>query len=193
MRCQDATREISSPTGGVDQADLNRHLASCPRCAAWAKRSAQLDRLWAQTQPVEPAAAFDQAWASVSRRLGEAAGHPAVRPAAFASRRRWALAMAVPVAAAAAVFIAMAIMLHHGDSEPAQIATQTHAQPPQPTPEPAPLVAHHVDVDAGLPVLIHMKNQEVDVELLRRMSAGEKNMVAADFDMFNTLESLAQQ
>lgn len=191
MRCQDVTREISSPTGAVTLAELNRHLEGCPRCAAWARQSEQLDRVWADTQPAEPVGACDTTWASVSRRLDQ----PAERPVASSHRRRWAVALAVPIAAAAAVFVAMATLLHHGDSHRPQMAQQTqpHTQAQASQPERPALVAHHVDVDAGLPVLIHMENQEVDVELLKRMTNDNRNMVAADFDMFNTLESLAQQ
>jgi hypothetical protein len=194
MRCQDVIRAISCPTGADDPAELNRHLASCPRCSAAAKLSQQLECLWAETHPAEPPLAFEMAWADVLRRL-EASELSTERPVLLPSRRRWWLALSVPVAATAAVFVAMAVLLHPGGTASTPIANNAPslAKPASPASDPVPLVAYHVNVDAGLPVFIHMDDHEVDVELLKRMSTDEKNLVAADFDMFNTLESLAQQ
>src|SRR3954463_5871974 len=67
MRCAEVTRELAAPTGGRDRADVAGHLASCPTCASWAERSAQLDGLWDATRPPEPSVAWETLWARVTQ------------------------------------------------------------------------------------------------------------------------------
>jgi hypothetical protein len=196
MRCQDVTRELSAPTGRVDPAVLVEHVGHCARCAAWSRRSNLLDRLWEQTQPVEPDQAADRVWHEVAARLdAPAPGASRHQPQAPAwTRQRWLRAAACSVSAAAAAIVAMALFAPRpergGTQDPPVVLTRK--TPPATAPA-ATLVAHHVEVDAGHPVWIQLNDGKVEVEHPRQLSADELNLVAADFDMFNTLEALAQQ
>jgi hypothetical protein len=78
MHCNELVHELAVPTDDRDSAAVAEHLANCPSCAAWAKRDAQLDRLWNETRPVEPSAqAWDTVWAHIASSLDSSA------PAAF--------------------------------------------------------------------------------------------------------------
>jgi hypothetical protein len=73
MRCEEVIRELAAPTDDRDAAALAEHLAGCPGCAGWARRAAQLDRLWEATRPLEPAPeVWDALWAGLSQSLGPA-------------------------------------------------------------------------------------------------------------------------
>jgi len=62
MRCHEVIRELAVPTDDRDSASLAEHLASCASCAGWAKRNAQLDRLWEAARPTEPS---PETWATI--------------------------------------------------------------------------------------------------------------------------------
>ena len=74
MRCVDVIEKLAAPTDDEpDSAVLSEHLASCPRCAAWARRDAQLERLWEATRPQEPAgSSWTTVWANVTQALDAA-------------------------------------------------------------------------------------------------------------------------
>src|SRR5438046_10702231 len=70
MRCDAVIRELAVPTDERDSTALAEHVAKCPACAAWAKRSAGLDRLWEATRPPEPSAeVWDVLWSRLARSL----------------------------------------------------------------------------------------------------------------------------
>jgi hypothetical protein len=115
MYCREVTRELAAPSAGADLAELERHLATCARCASEAQAARRLDRIWTATRPAEPsAAAWGRLWAAVCR----AEESPATLPLADARpARRW-LAPAVGIALiaqAAAVLLAVGIWLRRSD------------------------------------------------------------------------------
>jgi hypothetical protein len=70
MLCDEVIRELAVPTDDRDSAGLAEHLASCPSCAEWSKRDAQLDRLWEATRPKEPSSEeWDSVWAHLASSL----------------------------------------------------------------------------------------------------------------------------
>src|SRR5262245_40663680 len=105
MNCREVARELAAPSAGADLAELQGHLATCPRCAGAAEAARRLDRVWAATRPAEPSAtAWDRLWAKVAA----AAEAPATISLAEAlpSRRRWlgpAVGLALIAQAAAVV------------------------------------------------------------------------------------------
>lgn len=198
MRCLDVTRELAAPTGQIDAADLDRHLAACPRCAAWARQAERLDRVWETTRPAEPSpAAFQAAWSRVREALDAPAAPVVVRPV----WTRWAVA--ITVAAQAAVLVIAAVVLFRGSGNDAGVAPIAGQRKPagpiaslSPTERQSQSPAAHtslprrVDVTQGPPVMIRLGGEEIQIKTLEQMEAS--NMVAADFDMFNTFEALAQ-
>ncbi len=62
MQCAEVIRELAVPTDDRDVAALAKHLRACASCASWAKRTAQLDRLWEATRPTEPS---HDTWAGI--------------------------------------------------------------------------------------------------------------------------------
>lgn len=70
MHCEDVIRELATPGDGQDSAALAEHLGACPACAEWSARASSLDRLWAQTRPVDPSAeAWNEVWGRLERAL----------------------------------------------------------------------------------------------------------------------------
>ena len=70
MRCDEVVRELAVPTADRDPAAVAEHLAGCPACAEWARRSEALDRLWGATGPAEPSPdAWDAVWANIAQSL----------------------------------------------------------------------------------------------------------------------------
>jgi len=70
MQCNEVIKELAAPTDDRDPAALAEHIAGCPACAGWANRSAQLDRLWEATRPVEPTTdVWDAVWARMATSL----------------------------------------------------------------------------------------------------------------------------
>ncbi len=114
MRCEDVTRELASPTGAVPQATLAAHLASCPSCAEWSRRAAQLDRIWEATRPLDPSPErLDALWLDASAALDRrevATAAPAARTLTLPARpwRPWPLGIAI---GAGAVGLAQAAAL----------------------------------------------------------------------------------
>ena len=87
MRCEEVTKELAAPTDMRDAASLEDHLSRCPSCAAWAKRAAELDRLWQATVPAEPALhVWDSLWANVASSLASSTPEEFASPALFVSR-----------------------------------------------------------------------------------------------------------
>jgi len=147
MRCDAVIRQLAVPTDERDPTALAEHLARCPACAAWAKRSAGLDRLWEATRPPEPSAeVWDVLWSRLARSLdasmpderGPFAGLVPSRNGSSAQadtqpiqplrslrirRARWATIGLIGLAQAAAVLLAVGIYRQGLDpSQPSQVA-----------------------------------------------------------------------
>jgi hypothetical protein len=102
MRCADVTRELAVPSGRIDPAAIESHVANCLACAVEAKRAERFDRIWAATQPAEPSPGM---WERVWSRVSQAAEAPATIPIASRRPARWSKWVAIAaVAQAAAVF-----------------------------------------------------------------------------------------
>jgi hypothetical protein len=102
MRCEDVTRELAVPAGGLDPAELTEHLAVCSNCAEWGERSRQFDRLWDATRPSDPPlATWQTVWANVTR-----ATEPATVSFSIPPRWRQRLMVVMSLAQAAALLIA---------------------------------------------------------------------------------------
>jgi hypothetical protein len=86
MRCEEVIEELAAPTDTRDAASLEGHLSRCPSCATWAKRAAELDRLWQATGPAEPAPhVWDNLWASVASSLDSSNFKEVASPNLFVS------------------------------------------------------------------------------------------------------------
>jgi len=70
MQCAEVIRELAVPIDDRDVAALAKHLRACASCASWAKRTAQLDRLWEATRPTEPSHdTWARMWANLAALL----------------------------------------------------------------------------------------------------------------------------
>ena len=110
VSCDQVTHELAVPTGALDQAVIDQHLAGCPSCASQHAQLRRLDRVWQATRPVEPGEAhWQQLWSQVGNpglclRPGSASFN-ALSPSP--GRQRWGAIWAfAAVAQAAAVLLA---------------------------------------------------------------------------------------
>jgi hypothetical protein len=169
MRCHDVIESLSTPpvpASAEIAAAVDAHLASCPHCAAWARRDARLSRLWEATQPEEPSpAAWSTLWSQVASTLEATSVTPSILSASSLkiapsagtpTWRRWTWG-ALAVAQAAVILLAAWLV-----SRPEVVG------PPQPpgAPSGAPLVRKpaKVDIDYGSLALIHLDGPEVKVD-----------------------------
>jgi hypothetical protein len=165
MRCADVTRELAAPTGGLDPAELERHLTGCRRCSAWADRARKLDRIWEATRPAEPPeSAFDAVWARVS----QDAEAPA-RPAPARRRMAWGLAITGLAAAAAALLACLPLIQHPPEA------------PKLPTP---PVAVGHYEVEPGEVLVIHLREKGIEFDPRHAEPISNTVTVAADLDLW---------
>jgi hypothetical protein len=179
MRCDEVIRELALSTGSPDATAMAQHLAGCPACAEWARRAAQLDRLWDATRPSEPPPeVWGSIWANIARTLDslvpsavqspaaprpsrngtspQQLEHPAAASLGPAARSRtWRLApMAlIRLASAAALLIALGLAWHLTDSSRTGRMIPIAKQPDQPIPPHVPSVirvSHPVRVEADI-------------------------------------------
>jgi hypothetical protein len=196
MRCVEVIRELAVPGGHLDPADLARHLASCPSCAAKAEGFERLNRAWEATRPAEPpASAFDALWARVSR----AADAPAARPAIVAMPRRpaWRLAL-LGLAAAAALLLAMPTLPWFGRYDRhATAATLSELTGWKQGDTIAVLDKdHEVEEGRTLVLCLNLDDQLKDVmvaDFRADLEEGPSDAVtvASNYELFNGIESLA--
>jgi hypothetical protein len=175
MQCDEVVRELAVPTDDCDSAALAEHLVSCSACAGWAKRAAQLDRLWATTRPEEPLPEiWDSIWAQVTSSLDSSApqeseevvvapvsanGSAAKLEGQFAPRKPlprpnpWRLATIglVGLAQAAAVFLAVALTWQTSTSSRLGQITDHRKITPSPVP-----MAPGVEIEEGRLVVIRV-------------------------------------
>lgn len=159
MRCEDLRSELAFPTGAVARGTLSRHLAECPRCAAWAERSARLDRLWEATRPAELSdAAWERIWSRASETAFDRREAEAAAAAAGTRPGRGFLTAGFAVAQAAVLLLGFVALMERGQARrPARPAADfVAATTPAPAPTPAPAVA--------VPVPVAMRTPEVPTQ-----------------------------
>lgn len=172
MRCQDLTRELAARPGIPPSGEAADHLAACPGCAEWSRRSDRLDRIWEETRPPEfSGPALDTLWARASAALG--APNPALIPFEGPARRRRWVTVALVGAQAAALLVAASLLLRRDQiSAPARLT---------------------VGVDQT--VVVHIGDEGNRVEVIDDSAQfGFASMAeATPHDVFNALESMASQ
>jgi anti-sigma factor RsiW len=163
-------RERSAPGGGLDRSALAEHLAACPPCASWSAQADALDRLLAATRPEEPSAeTFISIWSEVRARASEPAvlTMPAPRPW---GRRGLALAV---FAQAAAILLAATYALTR--------------------PVPAVAAVHDLRGEEGAVLIVTIDGGPgtvPGVEIRPQRGGSDADMVSADLDVLNYMESL---
>lgn len=177
MRCQDIIRELTVPTGRVDNALLTSHLAACPECARTARGLGQLDAAWHATRAEEPSSqAFQRVWARANQApvLADSA-----QPLAFGGM----LARVRPVLALAAAVLVGAVSAWRA------------WMPDVPTENPiAPRVllvdGPPFEAEPGQTLLIQIADDGgVTAENLPLASVSETISIALDFEILNFMES----
>jgi len=195
MRCLDVTRELAVPTGLVDSAELNRHVASCPHCSVWARRARQFDRLWENTRVEAPDAAFDGLWSNVRRALDNPPEAAETRPSIASSRMRWRMAVAV-LAPAAALLVAALLLFDRGDRNGLALGHDKKS-PVQGKVIPIPFWTDKevevrlasLEIEPGQCSIFGWAGQEFVVE---KRFENTSNAVSPDLDVLNALEGMAQ-
>jgi hypothetical protein len=172
MHCREVARELASPSAGADLAELQRHLATCGRCATEAELARRLDRVWTATRPAEPsAAAWDRLWTAVT-------DAPATIPLADArpSRRRW-LGPAVGIALigqAAAVVLGVGVLLSRGGTPERRVEVVQ-----VPAPATVPTQVFVFDVEPGATLFLELDDTGKEV-VCRPRSISTDELVAFD-------------
>jgi hypothetical protein len=193
MRCDDVIRELAVPTDDRNTAVLSEHLANCSSCTDWAKRAAQLDRLWDATRPAEPSPeAWDAVWSHVVCSLDSSTAEevkafslpmvssngsstkvetPVVltRSSSHARRWNWAAISLIGVAQAAAILLAVALTWHQSTRAPEPAIAKVGITPAF-APEPvAPgkmsgsLLVGAVEIEEGRVVVIRVDDSMAKV------------------------------
>jgi hypothetical protein len=219
MRCEDVRSELAFPTGALAQGTLARHLAACPRCAAWAEQSARLDRLWEATRPAELSEA---AWERIWSRASEAAFHrPEVAAAATAPEgaRPWRglLTVGFAVAQAAVLLLGFVALMERNQARrpvgpasgalaataptPATTATSTPTAPAVavvwtsevPTQEPKTLDPSAVEIEIETNQLVLIDLVDPRSVRVQDLAPDENPYTVSPFSLplFNAVESLA--
>jgi hypothetical protein len=149
MRCREVSRAIAAPNGAITEAEVEAHLASCPRCARQAEAALRLDRLWEATRPESPSpSSWDAAWARIDEAI--AVPEPSASPRVagrlpMGMPMRLAAGFALTAAAAAALLV-----LSPGLPEPG----------PSTASRPADSIRRDFDVPVGHTVLFHVDSGE---------------------------------
>lgn len=183
MRCADAERELTTPSPGLDNVELARHLESCPACARSATLARQFDALWEATRPVEPAApAWDRVWSEVVRRDG-----PVILAMPANRSRRWLVPalVATVIAQAAAVLVAVGIALGgHGTPAPASV--------PMLAAQPRPAVEVVLDIAEGQTWIVELVSEGNNQLTLKPRLLDPEDLVAYDGESPNPFDVAAQ-
>jgi hypothetical protein len=176
MRCEDVIRELATPTGAVAQEAVTDHLAQCATCSAFARRDAQLQRLWDATRPPMPTTAtWDSVWARIADSLDQAAApHTLPLTAARAPVRTWTtwrvVSGLVKIAAAAAVIVAIAV----------------YRRLPEPQSQPASPTLVTVDIEQGEVMVIQMTPDRK----VTTIDLAQNDKLNGDLETLNTLEGI---
>jgi hypothetical protein len=217
MHCNKVIRELAVPTDDRDSAALAEHLASCHSCHEWAKRTAQLNRLWEKTRPNEPSLdTWNSVWARVASGLDSSKprefatvdlpGAPAngsatkvdmplVHQRATSRSRAWALPAIglVVLAQAAAVFLVVALTWRPSAKSPSLQVTRNGNSASESgllarAQSNLALAAPGVEIDEGRLVVIRVEGQAVKVVDLT--PEGISWSVDDWYVMFNEVESM---
>jgi len=182
MRCEEVTRELAAPTGLADPAALAGHVASCPGCAEWSRRSARLDRIWDAMEALwlGASAALD---ASKTLRLLDA---DRARARSRTRGRRWVLAVVGLGVAQAAALLLVTLSAIRRDRAPDRVAVVAPSPSPAPAPAPPRVTA---EVDQTLIVRIGPEGHHVD--RLEETTVGFSLADATPHDVFSAVESAA--
>ncbi|QDV39021.1 zf-HC2 domain-containing protein [Tautonia plasticadhaerens] len=189
MRCRDVSRAIAAPDGAITEAEIEAHLASCPRCAGQSEAALRLDRLWEATRPDSPPAArWEATWARIDR---EAASPGPAAPAPLLGVARRRVSIPIRLAAGLAATAAAAAVLLAPD-------------PPGPGPATAraDAIRRDFDVPVGHTVLLHVDSGEREVIQVHEPATdadltffdkAEAGMDAVDyFALFNWFEAMPE-
>ena len=173
MRCETVIHELSVPSGKIDPSAIAGHLAACSRCASWSLQNEKLQHVWDATRPVEPSSAmFETIWANALARAD------APETIAISSAPRWRQwGVVALVAAQAALFLV------------AGVAALNRPQAPQAA------LAYDFSAIEGRPLILSLDAPSGAAPKVRVVDetdgAGSgTDMVAADFDVLNFMESL---
>jgi hypothetical protein len=211
MHCNDVVRQLAARTDDQVPAILAEHLAHCTACSEWAKRAAQLDRLWEATRAPDPS---PQAWENVwdriallldsstpmrieqpvvpagsrngsSPKIWESVVHPSA--ASRPRRRSVAAASLLGLAQAAAVLFAISLAWQFFPFEKFHNAKRPGA--PAGNSEAVDAALPSVDIEEGSLVLIRSEGEKPEVLVL----TSESSPFGIDewLLVFNKMESLA--
>lgn len=220
MHCYEVIRELAVPTDDRDLAALTEHLAACLSCAGWAKRNAQLDRLWEATRPPEPSVeTWEIVWAQLASSVecltptghhacllpvassngSSAKGEIAVGPGRSSSRSRswnWAAIGLIGLAQAAAIFLAVALTWDQSPmSRLPQVADNSNATSSfsvaMPTaPLGQTLSTTGLEIEEGQSIMIRVEGSTAKVFDVTPQGAAYSLEIDELYAMFNEVESL---
>jgi hypothetical protein len=200
MRCDDVIRELMTPSDRSNRDELAMHLSDCAKCAEVAERLERVETAWEATRPEEPAPhVFDRIWSDVCRRF-DATRHE-TRPATIPSwtRRSFVIARF----AAAAAFLVAGIVVIQQLQGPAKVQPQVanitpkelKIQPPITSAE-APIALFSIrPIELGPSgdglTVINLEGNKAEVTIIPPAETANQTMVAASFEMFGPIESMA--
>ena len=176
VTCDQVSHELAAPAGGLDMAEIDQHLASCPQCARQAERFRRLDHLWDATRPVEPSEAhWQRLWSQVEQ--DALAALPTSKSGGWSASasRRWGSIWAVAaVAQAAAVLLAAWVVFRQ--------PTGTETLPAKPPAQAvAPQVAAALPSPAAAPVQVEYELEHGQTLFLVLDARGETVVVKPRF------------
>jgi len=219
MRCNEVVREMAVPTGSLEPAAIDEHLARCPACAAWAERAKGLDRLWKATRPSEPTAdAWDSLWAGLNTSLDASMPKQVESPALFSSRngsptnlqgklipgrrsgsrfRTLAVVGLIGLAQAAAVLLAVNLTWNGSDpSRPPQIAKRSDpaasasgSYAENLSGNPSSAVPGTIEIEEGHRVVVMIRNQGRNSTIIDRTTEVTFLEVDDGFLLLSAMES----
>lgn len=184
MRCDEVTREISASLGQAVDPRIAEHVAACASCATWAEQCAQFDQVWMATRAAAGPGDFERLWARVQMSTAEAAREKranAVLPFTAAAHNFWRWA-ASGAAVAAALFLGWVGLsrLTAPEQNSARVAPPAIAKP----------VLAKLEADFGTTLRFQIEgSRSADVQLQPLVENAENDNVAAEFDLFNFMES----
>jgi len=191
MRCVDVIEELALPTpDGADPTALADHLAHCPRCSAWARRDAQLARLWEATRPEEPSAIT---WTTMWDQVMQAVESGTVpQSSAVAQLPQTALARPWQRRTFALFAVAQAAVLLVGTWLVWRSNVVWPAPPMVPQPGTAVAMPTKVEIPYGATVMIHTDLKEFKSVNLAANEGFGAGAVDSMFGMLGTFEAMAE-
>jgi hypothetical protein len=222
MRCRKVIRELAAPTGHLNSAAIDEHLARCPACRAWSERAKELDRLWHATRPPEPTTqTWDTVWANLAGVLDGPVAKGLESPPLFGSNdglttpinhtrvlkrspgshwRTLAGISLVGLAQAAAVLLAVGLTRNGSDpSRPPQTAMGTESpgssavsRPDNLPVNPSSAVPSTIEIEEGQLVVVLIRNQGKSSSVVERTPEVPFLEVDNTYLLHSAMESEAQ-